>query len=149
MKEFFRKIGQGILGIVTLPFFIGLLAIGLVAGVIVFLVYLVIIIVRFFRGYDLFPMSEREEKAGEMLRAKAAAKAAEAQAPGTPPTPMPFPYPTPQVIIIQTGTDQSGNPIFSPVTNPQYQTIVEAVPTQGIAQQENTAPKELIDQDVE
>lgn len=149
MKEFFRKIGQGVLGIVTLPFFLALLALGLVAGVIIFLVYLVIIVVRFFRGDDLFPMTEREEKARELLLARAAATAEEAKAPDLPPMPMPHPYQGPQVIIIQTGTDQNGRPIYSPVHNPQYQTVVESVPPQELPLNQTEHPKELVDHELD
>ena len=121
MKEFFKKIGQGILGIVSLPFFLALLAIGFILGIFVFIGYLFVVLVRFFRGDNIFPLSEREEKAGEILRERAMNSEVKSENVNT--VVQALPQPAPQIIIIQTGTDASGQPIFSPIANPQYQKV--------------------------
>lgn len=124
MKEFFKKIGQGFLGIITLPFFLVLLVLGFIVGVFVFIGYLFVVLVRFFRGDNLFPMSEREEKAGEILRERAMNNDTKSENVNT--IVQPAPQMAPQIIIIQTGTDASGQPIFSPVANPHYQKVNSA-----------------------
>lgn len=147
MKEFFKKIGQGFLGIIALPFVLVLIALGLVVGAFIFFGYLFVLIFRFFRGDNLFPMSEREELAAQILRERAE----KSQNPITPEGPaQTIIHPAPQIFILQTGVDGKGQPVFSPVANPTLVSPTSSITQQAIIEQpveENAVFDSLIEGD--